>query len=316
MTAIHASGEVQEMLAAALNERGDVDKFEHLSAEEQINTAETWDVFALAGLANNSDQGAETANAIVRDRVVACLARLVAPPHRLLAVMRDTDTVLADRHVNAIVFPEQPPGAESFLFYSPSHQYDTFCIYLKDILHAQFLAQRDDMDNMRCDDGGPGFEEYSVVSLNGHKVVVARSESLSPFSAVPWKKTTHYMNVISSRCIYIPYPWLMKDKLGRLRRDTDAAAEGVALKQGWDLRRDFRADGAAQAECLQNGLCARQRRHMGDSGTLVFQWDGERTAYPESELTVAWVLGGLPCNAGSCWVEVRREVKLAAIIKV
>ncbi|KAF7798799.1 hypothetical protein EIP86_010024 [Pleurotus ostreatoroseus] len=313
MAFVQAGAELMDMLAAAVREHGDMNQFAQLSPEQQIDAARHWDIFALAGLAGLGPQTAETAKTIVQDRVYAVLAHLVAPPDRLMRVMRDTKTVLADRHIHAIIHPDQPPATENFLFHSPAVHWRTFCIFFLDVLHAKEVTDRDEIERVRGDDAGPGFEEYAVLVLNGRKIVITESNPFSPLEAVPWKKATNYMNVLSSRCIYIAYPWLMQSKRGRIREDVEDRMGRRWRRQGWNLRKTFRAIGTHHADCLDGDLCPQKIRYLGDENTLVLLYDCDADAYPEDSVTVMWVLGGQPCGTDNCHTEIVRQVGLATL---
>ncbi|KAF7790685.1 hypothetical protein EIP86_001641 [Pleurotus ostreatoroseus] len=278
------------------------------SPDIRASLAAEWDVFALAALALHNDVGRETAGRVFLRRVIALLRTIADRPGQLALAMQRCQTVLGDQTLLPLIWPDVSLPERVLVFHSVPLHYGDFSKYLIDTLHAQPAAStlRSVADCLRS--ATVACDEYSVLMIRETTVVVTKSRSDTPYQNVPWKYSTHLMNIMTPGTLVIPYPWLTMSNKGKLINHADSALVEMWSDMGWSLSPTISLPPDPATGCLRHGMCSRGVRVIGDCDSLVFRFDNPGSVFSLVPPSVGWILGGRGCGGAGCPEVVARTV--------
>lgn len=237
----------------------------------------------------------------------------------LMAVLRDTRSVIGGSACLAVLNRVGDWVPNDLDVFCPRDGYETCCVYLIDRLHGQVITHldEDDLNSERPGDCPEGVCDRRVIRTKFGLFDVMCSSTLTATEPIAHAFSSHLMNFISADSICVAYPWSFNNRCGTTRaRDTGHSCREITDSY---VRRDYyfpprlrdQLRGRQVGGCPRNGYCARQLRYFGDKHclTVTFPQYGKvvilcnPTAMPsmpeaeeETAWSSAWVFGGKGCG--------------------
>lgn len=273
------------------------------------------DMLALAGIACISTYGQALAAKTVQDRWMALISCIAPDIHgaTFLAVMRDTNTTLSGGAAAMFLQPTSSWKPGDFDFFCARPGYETFCVYLIDILHGTVITHetQDDLRGKSNTYECQGIVDRHVIQTKHATFDVLCAEGCTPLTAVAQFYSTHLMNSVSADAVCMAYPAAFFNNSGIVRGGTRACGvvEGIAK---WGERGFRMADNVDDllrqrdgGECSASGHCPQDFRFFGDKHCLTFHFnralatDGGQAGCNLNQVnfrwTAGWIFEGQPC---------------------
>ncbi|KAF7799850.1 hypothetical protein EIP86_011092 [Pleurotus ostreatoroseus] len=181
-----------------------------------------------------------------------------------------------------------------------ARHYAAFCSNFVDTLHAQPAPSAFGPSSVCLRSATAHCHEYRVLIIRDTVIVVTNSRTATPYQIVPWKYSTHLMNIMTPGTLVIPYPWLTMRIKGKLIPHADPAFVEMWADLGWSLTPTISFPVDPATGCLPHGMCSRRVRLIGDSDCLVFRFDNPGSVFTPVPPSVGWILGGRGCGADAC----------------